>query len=201
MAGLAAADAPDLVRDFADPLYVDCMRDVFGLSIADDAAFLRDMTHARAFTEPLLRLRQMIAVQEGYRGIVATVPISADLFSTAADQPPTLASVILRQDLPAGVDARMLVASLTIAAHTAAQSLAFALWGLLQRDESAWRDVAAPDWADRGFGAGHPRLPVDASAVPGGKRRSTLGERAVEPGDFAVMDIPDDQSLASSGGG
>ncbi|HWW11408.1 MAG TPA: hypothetical protein VN018_02745, partial [Brevundimonas sp.] len=68
---LGAHPTPDLVRDFSDPLFVACMRDVFGLHIPDEAAFLRHIYQARVFTEPLLRLRELLAVQDGYRHLIA----------------------------------------------------------------------------------------------------------------------------------
>ncbi|RZJ45951.1 MAG: hypothetical protein EON86_00385 [Brevundimonas sp.] len=86
---LAAHPAPDLVRDFSDPLFVACMRDVFGLAIPDEAAFLRHIYQARVFTEPLLRLRDLLAVQDGYRHLIAAAagPVAA---SADPDAPPPL---------------------------------------------------------------------------------------------------------------
>lgn len=190
LARLAASDAPDLVRDFADPLYVGCMRDVFGLSIPDEGEFLRHMSHARTFTEPLLRLREVIAAQEGYRAVVAAVPVSQGMAEAAEHGPPALAAAIARQDLPGGVDARTLVASLAIAAHTAAQSLSFALWGLLRKGGSEWRQVSAPDWADRRLEEVIRDFPSTLRLYRVAQGEAALGGEAVAPGDLAILDIP-----------
>ncbi|OWR01234.1 hypothetical protein CDQ91_02135 [Sphingopyxis witflariensis] len=190
LAELSTKDGPDLVRDFADPLYVGCIRDVFGLSIPDEAAFLRHMSSARTFTEPLLRLREMIAVQEGYRFLVDAVPVSEGVTDPADNDPLTFASAIARANLPDGVDARILVASLTVAAHTAAQSLSFALWGLLHKDATEWRQVSAPDWADRRLEEIIRDFPSTLRLYRVAQGETELGGDAVAPGDLAVLDIP-----------
>ena len=188
LAELSTKDAPDLVRDFADPLYIGCVRDVFGLSIPDDAAFLRQMSSARTFTEPLLRLREMVAVQEGYRFIVDAV--SKGIADATEDAPLTLASAIARENLPDGVDARTLVASLTVAAHTAVQSLSFALWGLLQKGATEWRQVSAPDWTDRRLEEIIRDFPSTLRLYRVAQEETMLGGEVVDPGDIAVLDIP-----------
>lgn len=187
LAALCARDAPDLVRDFVDPLYAGCVRDIFGLSISDEAAFLRHMSAARTFAEPLLRLREMLAAQEGYRFIVDAVPASE---SAADDGPLTLASAIMREKLPDGVDARILMASLAVAAHTAAQSLSFALWGLLQKGAAEWRQVSAPDWADRRLEEIIRDFPSTLRLYRVAQEETVLGDDVVAPGDLAVLDIP-----------
>lgn len=187
---LAAKEAPDLVRDFADPLYVGCIRDIFGLSIPDEAEFLRHMSSARTFTEPLLRLREMLAVQEGYRAIVDAVPVLDEDADGAEGRPLTLASAIARETLPDGVDARTLVASLAVAAHTAAQSLSFALWGLLQEGGAEWRQVAAPDWADRRLEEIIRDFPSTLRLYRVAQDETMLDGKPVAPGDLAEFDIP-----------
>jgi len=187
---LSTKDAPDLVRDFADRLYVGCVRDIFGLSIPDEAAFLRHMSSARTFTEPLLRLREMVAVQEGYRFIVDAVQISEGVADAVEDGPLTLASAIARETLPDGVDARTLVASLTVAAHTAVQSLSFALWGLLQKGATEWRQVSAPDWADLQLEEIIRDFPSTLRLYRVAHGETELGGEVVAPGDLAVFDIP-----------
>jgi cytochrome P450 len=190
LAGLSAAAAPDLVRDFADPLYVTCIREIFGLSIPNDAAFLRDMAQARTFTEPLLRLQQMIAVQDGYRGIIAAVPLPSDIPAASDDRPTTLAAAIAREALPRGVDARILTASLTVAAHTASQSLAFALFGLLADDAPRWPEVAAPNWPDHQLERIIRDFPSTLRLYRVAQGDGALGSRKVRAGDLAMLDIP-----------
>ena len=186
---LATGVECDLVRDFADPLYVGCIRDVFGLAIPDEDEFLRHMSQARTLTEPLLRLREMIAAQEGYRAVVAAVPVS-EVMHAAGGGPLPFAAAIAREKLPDGVDARTLVASLAIAAHTAAQSLSFALWGLLRTGAPEWPLVAAPNWADRRLEEIIRDFPSTLRLYRLAQSETALGGEPVAAGDLVILDIP-----------
>ena len=187
LARLAVSPAPDLVRDFSDPLFVACARDVFGLAIPDEAEFLRHMYNARVLTEPLLRLRELRLAQDAYRHLIAAVIVREE----AADEtaPPSLVEALARDKLPAGVNDAALIASITVAAHTAAESLALALWGVLHDGAPTWTEVARPDWAEAHLEevirdhASTLRLYRVAQA------ETVLNGRPVAKGDLAVLDI------------
>lgn len=198
IARLADAAAPDLVHDLADPLFVACMRDIFGLSIPDDAAFLKAIYQARVFTEPLLRLRQLLAVQEGYRHLIAAASSTAEPTTTEDDAPAPLVAALARRKLPSGVDDATLIASIAVAAHTAAESLSFALWGLLQGEASDWKRVAAPGWAEAHLEDVIRDYPSTLRLYRVAQAGTTLGDKPVAPGDLAALDIPAvNQSLCS----
>lgn len=186
---LAAHPAPDLVGDFSDPLFVACMRDVFGLVIPDEAAFLGHIYKARVFTEPLLRLRDLLAVQDGYRHLIAAAsgpaPVSAD-----PEGPSPLIAALARGKLPAGVDDATLIASITVAAHTAAESLAFALWGLLKDGAPKWAEVAGPGWAEAHLDGVIRDYPSTLRLYRVARSGTVLNGRPVQPGDLAALDIP-----------
>ena len=186
---LAAHPTPDLVRDFSDPLFVACMRDIFGLAIPDEVAFLRHIYQARVFTEPLLRLRDLLAVQDGYEHLIAaaTGPVAA---STNPEAPPPLILALARGKLPAGVNDATLIASITVAAHTAAESLAFALWGLLRDGAPTWADVAGAGWAEAHLDEVIRDYPSTLRLYRVARTGTVLNGKPVLPGDLAALDIP-----------
>ncbi|MDP3079679.1 MAG: hypothetical protein Q8M90_02515 [Brevundimonas sp.] len=189
LARLVASPTPDLVRDFSDPLFVACARDVFGLTIPDEADFLRHVYNARIFTEPLLRLRELLLVQHAYRHLVeaAATPTEGAVVGTA---PAPLVVVLARSQLPAGVGDAALVASITVAAHTAAESLSFALLGLLRDDAATWGDVARPGWADAHLEQVIRDYPSTLRLYRVAQMPTVLNGRPVVPGDLAALDIP-----------
>lgn len=198
---LAAHPAPDLVRDFSDPLFVACMRDVFGLAIPDEAAFLRAIYQARVFTEPLLRLRDLLAVQDGYRDLITAASGPAATVAVTR-HPLPLVAALARGKLPAGVDDATLIASITVAAHTAAETLAFALWGLLREGAPTWADVARPKWAETHLDGVIRDYPSTLRLYRVARSGTVLNGRAVSPGDLAVLDIPAvNRSLCAHGRG
>ncbi len=186
---LATQPAPDLVRDVSDPVFIGCMRDVFGLAIPDDAAFLRAVYQARVFTEPLLRLRDLLAVQEGYRHLIAAASVPAAR-SADPEAPAPLVAALARGRLPAGVDGATLIASITVAAHTAAESMAFALWGLLRDGAPTWGEVAREGWAETHLDAVIRDYPSTMRLYRVARTGTLLNGRPVEPGDLAALDIP-----------
>lgn len=187
---LATQPTPDLVRDFSDPLFVACMRDVFGLAIPDDAAFLRHVYQARVFTEPLLRLRDLLAVQDGYRQLIAAAsgPVAV---SDDPEAPPPLVAALARGKLPAGVNDATLIASITVAAHTAAESLAFALYGLLKDGAPTWTDVAGANWAETHLDGVIRDYPSTLKLYRVARAGTMLNGKPVQPGDLAALDIPE----------
>jgi cytochrome P450 len=187
MARLAASAAPDLVRDFADPLFVGCISDIFGLDVPDEGAFLQQIAHVAMLTEPLLRLRQLRAAQESFRNLLETVPCLAPK-PQAASGPVSLAASLAGK-LPPEVDARALIASLTVGAHTAAQTLSFALWGLLRARAPEWRQVAAPGWAEDRLEAVIRDYPSTLRLHRIAQAPTTLSGRPVAPGDVVALDV------------
>jgi len=197
---LAASPRPDLVLDFTRPLFVGCVRDIFGLDIPDDSEFLGDIARARSFTEPLLPMRRLLEVQESYRRLVGAAAASGRC-QPGQEAPASLAAALAGR-LPQGVDLATLVVSVTVAAHTAAESLSYAIWGLLREGGEAWRQVTAPGWAEERLDA----LIRDYSStltlyrVAGAE--TCLNAIAVAPGDLLALDIPAiNRSLCREGSG
>lgn len=189
LARLAASAEPDLVRDFSDPLFVACARDVFGLAIPDEVEFLRHINNARIFTEPLLRLRELRLVQDAYRHLIAAASAPGEA-AGEAHGPPPLTKALARSKLPGDVNDATLIASITVAAHTAAESLSFALWGLLRDGAPTWSEVSRPGWADAHLEAVIRDYPSTLRLYRVAQADTVLNGRPVVPGDVAVLDIP-----------
>lgn len=188
LARLAASPAPDLVRDFTDPLFVACARDVFGLAIPDEAEFLRHMYNARIFTEPLLRLRELKLVQEAYRHLIAAATVAVEAAGETVEPAP-LVRALARNKLPAGVNDATLIASITVAAHTAAETLAFALWGLLRDGAPTWGEVSRPGWADAHLEEVIRDYASTLRLYRVAQAETVLSGRPVAKGDLAALDI------------
>lgn len=185
---LDAKPAADLVHDFVHPLFVGSARDIFGLRIHDAEQFFRDLAQARTFTEPMLRLRGLLDVQESFRSLAAAVPDrNAEVEQT--DALPTLAYALAGQ-LPEGVDFATLVVSVTVAAHTAAESLAFAICGLLREGRAAWQRVAAPEWVQERLETVIRDYPSTLTLFRVAEADTRLQGAAVARGDLAALDIP-----------
>ena len=188
LARLAASPQPDLVRDFSVPLFVASARDLFGLDIPDDAEFLRHIRNARIFTEPLLRLRELRSVRAAYDYLIAAARPSNAV--GGEEEPSPLARVLTHARLPEGVKPATLVASVTVAAHTAAESLSFALWGLLRNGAPTWAEVPRPGWADAHLEEVIRDHPSTLRLYRVAQTETTLDGATVVPGDLAAMEIP-----------
>ncbi len=188
LARLAASPEPDLVRDFSVPLFVASARDLFGLNIPDDAEFLRHIRNARIFTEPLLRLRELRLVRDAYGYLIAAAGPSDPMDDAAGPSP--LSRVLAHARLPNGVKPATLIASVTVAAHTAAESLSFALWGLLQDGAPTWAEVSRPGWADAHLEAVIRDYPSTLRLYRVAEAETTLDGATVVTGDLAALEIP-----------
>jgi cytochrome P450 len=185
---LAASPEPDLVRDFSVPLFVAFARDLFGLKVPDDTEFLRHIRNARIFTEPLLRMGELRLVRAAYDHLIAAAGAS-DATGDETDPSP-LTRVLTDARLPQGVKPATLIASVTVAAHTAAESLSFALWGLLREGAPTWALVARPGWADAHLEEIIRDHPSTLRLYRVAERETILGGATVFPGDLAALEIP-----------
>jgi cytochrome P450 len=143
---LASSGAPDLVRDFVDPVFVACIGRITGLRAGDERGVLDSIAATRELTEPLLPIRRLRAAQAGFQFLSDLLqPAGAFAFD---DGPAPLRDVLAGSALPDDVSAEALTISLIVAAHTAAESLGLALAGILRRGSTAWRAAADLEWSD-----------------------------------------------------
>ncbi|MEJ8574468.1 cytochrome P450 [Microbaculum marinum] len=145
---LAASRSPDLVRDFTDPLFAGIIGRLIGCRPGPATDLVDMVARTRVLTEPLLSLRQMRSMQAALGEIMALVPTEG--FDPDV-RPRPLAQVIAEDEppVPDGVSIVATIATLVFAAHTMAESLAFALWGLLSREPALWEDAATDGWRER----------------------------------------------------
>ncbi|MEM8662889.1 MAG: cytochrome P450, partial [Pseudomonadota bacterium] len=141
---LAAAEDPDLVRDFVEPAFLKVVRAVIGLAGGEDVAVLDAVRIANGATEPLLPLGELRRIDKAMGTLSNHLshgpPPAGSLLAGLAPQSAPLD--------PLGGPVNTALSAL-IAAYTMAQTLAFVLEGLLSGPLDAWADAAAPDWADR----------------------------------------------------
>lgn len=142
---LQTSAAPDLVQDLTDPLFVSLVQKIFGLRVVDQAAFIEQVNNARQITEPLLPLRRILVLQDAFAAVMAVIPEPQKPFASPQG-PRTLPQTLCDEarELPSYIDRKALIASLAVACHTLAESLAFILWGLLQERRAAWQALADP---------------------------------------------------------
>lgn len=144
---LQDSEAPDLVRDVTDPLFVSLVQKILGLRVADETAFVKHCIDARGILEPLLPLRRIMQVQDAFRGIMASVP-DASRYPISPEEGPAPLSQVLCDEahlLPMHTDRKALVAFLSVSFHAVAESLALILLNTLQESRASWCDMAAPD--------------------------------------------------------
>ncbi|TNE67944.1 MAG: cytochrome P450 [Alphaproteobacteria bacterium] len=189
IAGLEASEKPDLVRDFTDPLFVGIVGKLVGLRMAPDVDLIGLVDRTRLLTEPLLSLRQIRSMQAALGDIMALIP--AEGFDPTA-RPRPLAQVVAedRPPVPQGVSITATIAALVIAAHTMAESLAFALWGLLSREPACWADAATDDWRDRELERLLSRYPSTLFLYRVAGEDGNIGGCPVHAGQTLALDMP-----------
>lgn len=146
---LATSPAPDLVADFTTPLFLDVMPRILGLSGAVGPEQYDAVKTVQRISEPYLSLATLKQLDAAVRALIDVCPTA----STAAPRPgpETLLDFLTRvhAQLPPGLDSRYLVIGFLAGSHSATQSLAFALYGLLTGPREQWADAAPPGWALR----------------------------------------------------
>lgn len=156
--GLADNPMPDLIADFADPVFKQSVKPVFGIVSQDPARFDRLAPRIQTVLNPLLPLRELIAVQGDMKELLSLLPETARPSQTAqpADASGPEARGLLNALLslpPDGFDTTD-IKSLVLVLYGASFNLRHTLGNVLhhllslpreQRDEI----IAAPDRAAR----------------------------------------------------
>lgn len=186
MARLAASTAPDLVHDFAQPVFVACISALMGVAIEDEAAFLRAIAAAREIAEPLMPLRRL---REAQAGLTYLIELFARPLPTPTSSPPTLPEALATRTFPEGLNPGLLAVSLVVAAHTAAESLSLALSGLLREGPAAWQATSAPGWAEERLEDVIRAYPSTLNLYRVARQAGTVGGCPAARGDVAVLDV------------
>lgn len=145
---LEAAGEPDLVVDFVTPLFLSVITRIVGFRDDASGRLFPAIAQAQRATEPLLSLRELRAANAAIVYVESLLP---EFDEVEARNPESLLAYLGRKRAaaPAGMDLRHTALALLLAANTASQSLAFALYGLLMNDAASWGEAAAPGFAVR----------------------------------------------------
>jgi cytochrome P450 len=145
---LQAASEPDLMNDFVAPLFVSVITRLAGLHDDGSGRLYPMIVQAQRLSEPMLSLRDLRALNAAVIYLLGVLPAFEEAHG---DEPESLLAYLHRKRdrAPEGVDLRNMAVAVVVAANTAAQTLGFALYGLLSGDPAGWTDASNPDWSAR----------------------------------------------------
>jgi cytochrome P450 len=145
---LHAASQPDLMRDFVNPLFMSVITSLVGFRDDGSGQLHAMIVQAQRVSEPMLSLRDLRAMNAAVIHLLGALPPPGEV---PGGEPECLLSYLHGKDdtVPEGVDLRQTALALVMAANTTAQTLGFALYGLLMADRTYWEDAAHPDWMER----------------------------------------------------
>ncbi|MBN8294609.1 cytochrome P450 [Rhodobacter sp. NTK016B] len=147
LAQLAQAQVPDLIRDFADPVFHGSTQDMLGIAPRDSARFNELAPVLQDVLEPWLPLRELRRLQGVFTELLDTMEIPEG----AAN--PSLLQVMAEQEMPDFTlrDKKALVLVLYGASFNLAHTLGnMAHWVLTQSSDGSG-DPADPVWIDQNF--------------------------------------------------
>lgn len=186
---LAAADRPDLMVDFVQPLFIRMISRMVGFQDDGSDRLFPMIDIVQRVTEPMLPLRDLRALNEAILYLQCTLP---DLRDAPSDRPENLLSYMRRKQSAAHetVDLHYTTIALTVAANTVAQTLGFILYGLLMDTADTWKNAARHDWVasnlDRLLGL----WPSTLTLVRAASADVSINGCPFDQGEAAVMDMP-----------
>jgi len=140
---LANAAEPDLMRDYAEPAFLEVMRAFIGFEGGDDEEVIAAIRIANDATQPMLSIAALRRID----GAMGTL---TGHLSDAQRRPRGFLGFLQAEGgglYPPEAQVNVALSAL-LAGHTMAQTLAFLLYGLLRGPAKAWNDVARPDWTE-----------------------------------------------------
>lgn len=147
LAQLAQAQSPDLIRDFADPVFHGSTQDMLGIVTQDGARFNKLAPVLQDVLEPWLHLRELRRLQGVFTELLDTM----DLPESAPQA--SLLQVMADQDMPDFTlrDKKALVLVLYGASFNLAHTLGNMAHWLLTQPKDERSNIADPVWIDRNF--------------------------------------------------
>ncbi|WPB58999.1 cytochrome P450 [Xylophilus sp. GOD-11R] len=145
---LEAAPEPDLVRDFAEPLYRSAAGALLGVEGTESPAFLGCIGQTRTLLEPMLSLREIATLQKAVAELVAVVAGSEPWRLPGRPQP---LYAHLMENLDGDLDrdaAVALVAVCFVAAQTTSQTLSNAVLAVLRSTAGLRSQAGDPAWIE-----------------------------------------------------
>lgn len=142
---LAASPKPDLIHDFADPVFRGITRPIFGIDVANTVRFDVLAPTLQDVLEPWLPLRELLRLQEIMDELLAMMR-APDI--AAENQRLSVFAALIKADLAEfdADDIKALVLVLYGASFNLAHTLGNILHWLLTRPPETRRDIADPKW-------------------------------------------------------
>ncbi|MGC2857105.1 cytochrome P450 [Novispirillum sp. DQ9] len=148
LARLAASTAPDLISDFADPVFHGATHDLFGIAPADPDRFNQLAPRLQDVLEPWLPMRELRRLQDLFAGLLDAMRIPAE--GEAEGERQSLLGALLAADLPGfdEDDRKAVVLVLYGASFNLAHTLGNVLYWCLSQPEEERDGAGDPAWID-----------------------------------------------------
>lgn len=148
LARLAASAAPDLIGDFADPVFHGATHDLFGIAPADPERFNRLAPRLQDVLEPWLPMRDLRRLQDLFAELLDSMREPAPV--PAAGGRTSLLAALLAADLPGfdALDKKAVVLVLYGASFNLAHTLGNALYWILSQPPEDRDAAGSPEWID-----------------------------------------------------
>lgn len=139
---LAASDAPDLMGDFCEPLFIDVFRQIIGCTEESVEKLLELIQLSNDVVHPMVPIKQLIRID------AALGELRACLACDERRDPPSFMVFLSQSEKPEFQQLDMALSTF-VASYAVAQTLAFSLYRLLLQDRDIWLKAAEPGWADQ----------------------------------------------------
>ncbi|WP_319773429.1 cytochrome P450 [Breoghania sp.] len=187
--GLEASEAPDLMTDFASPLFAKIISRMVGFSDDDIAKLFRAIDVVQRFTEPMLSLRELRNLNSSIQYLDSVL---SEKKRAQSEGPEDLFAYLHRKSgaMPNGMDLGFFAIAITASVNTPVQTVGYILYGLLMDQADAWKNAAEPAWIEsnmeRLLGLWSPTLMLMRVA----EKDVELGGCKYAEGDIRVLDMP-----------
>lgn len=143
---LADIPTPDLVRDFANPVFQKVTGTVLGIRDAGSPEFSHWAAATRCLLEPLLSLKTILALQDTIAAMLQYIDESCP--EDQPGRPQSFLDWVLEQNVPEleRADAVALTAVLFIAGQTTAQTLCNIIYATLQGTTAGRDEMGSQAW-------------------------------------------------------
>lgn len=196
---LQAAPRPDLMKDFASPLFLSIITRMVGFRDDGSGRLYPAIIQAQRVSEPWLSLRNLRAMNGEMAYLLGVLPPLGDC---TADGPETLLAYLGRNRAmaPEGTDLRQTALALVLAANTTVQTLGLILYGMLTGDAALWEDASSPDWAERCLDRLISCYPATLTLVRQAGTDTQLGGCPYAKGQATILDVTEGNARLRAAG-
>ena len=189
---LETSENPDLVDDFSDPLFHAVMTRVFGLEAMSESDLISAVRQAQKINAARLSQGELEALAAALIQLKRAIP-TGGFKSKHHPRPMAQIMAASKPDAPEGTGPQAPLVALIIAAYAAAQTTAFVLWGLLNREAKHWQNAAQDGWANRHLETLLSQHPSTLALIRKATNDTDIGDAhgcPVHKGQTIKLDIP-----------